>query len=68
MTPAEKAQGLYLKYYGIPLYVKTVKQCCIIAIDEQISLYNELNQLGLLKENSIGFELAQVKEEINKLP
>jgi len=68
MTPAEKAQELYLKYYGIPLYVKTVKQCCIIAIDEQISLYNELNQLGLLKENSIGFELAQVKEEINKLP
>jgi hypothetical protein len=68
MTPAEKAQELYLKYYGIPLYVKTVKQCCIITIDEQISLYNELNQLGLLKENSIGFELAQVKEEINKIP
>ena len=53
MTPAEKAQQLYLKYYGIPLYVKTVKQCCIIAVDEQISLYNELNQLGLLKDNSI---------------
>ena len=67
-TPKEKAQRLYLKYYGIPLYVKTVKQCCHIAVDEQISLYNELNQLGLLKENSIGFELAQVKEEINKLP
>jgi hypothetical protein len=30
-------------------------------------LYNELNQLGLLKENSIGFELAEVKKEIEKL-
>lgn len=67
MTPKEKAQQLYLKYYGIPLYVKTVKECCNIAVDEQISLYNELNQLGLLKENSIGFELIELKEEINKL-
>jgi hypothetical protein len=67
MTPKEKAQQLYSKYYGIPLYVKTVKECCNIAVDEQISLYNELNQLGLLKENSIGFELAELKEEINKL-
>ena len=57
-----------MKFYGIPLYIKTVKECCNIAVDEQISLYNELNQLGLLKENSIGFELAQLKEEINKLP
>jgi hypothetical protein len=68
MTPKEKAQRLYLKFYGIPLYIKTVKECCNIAVDEQILLYNELNQLGLLKDNSIGFELAQVKEEINKLP
>jgi hypothetical protein len=68
MTPKEKAQLLYGKFYGIPLYIKTVKECCNIAIDEQISLYNKLNQLGLLKDNSIGFELAQVKEEINKLP
>ncbi len=67
MTPREYAQHLYGKFYGIPLYIKTVKECCHIAVDEQISLYNELNQLGLLKENSIGFELAEVKKEIEKL-
>ena len=68
MTPKEQAELLYEKFYNRPLYIKTVKQCCHIAVDEQISLYNKLNQLGLLKDNSIGFELAQVKEEINKLP
>jgi hypothetical protein len=67
MTPQEYGQYLYNKFYGIPLYIKTVKQCCHIAVDAQISLYNELNQLGLLKENSIGFELAEVKKEIEKL-
>jgi hypothetical protein len=37
MTPAEYAQYLYLMYYGIPLYVKTVKECCNIAVDEIIN-------------------------------
>jgi hypothetical protein len=37
MTPAEYAQYLYLMYYGIPLYVKTVKDCCNIAVDEIIN-------------------------------
>ena len=37
MSPAEYAQYLYLMYYGIPLYVKTVKECCNIAVDEIIN-------------------------------
>jgi len=65
MTPAEKAQDLYLKYYGIPLYIKTVKQCCNIAVDEVTANI----------EPSISEDVAsarfkyweQVKEEINKL-
>ena len=34
MSPSEKAIELYNKFYGIPLYIKTVKQCCHILIDE----------------------------------
>lgn len=37
MTPQEKARQLYGKFYGIPLYIKTVKECCMIAVDEIIS-------------------------------
>ena len=37
MTPQEKAKHLYGKYYGIPLYIKTVKECCHIAVDEIIN-------------------------------
>ena len=37
MTPQEKARQLYDKFYGIPLYIKTVKECCMIAVDEIIS-------------------------------
>jgi hypothetical protein len=36
MSPQEKAHQLYGKFYGIPLYIKTVKECCYIAIDEII--------------------------------
>lgn len=34
MSPKDKAIELYNKFYGIPLYVLTVKQCCYILIDE----------------------------------
>lgn len=34
MTPREKAIEIYDKFYGIPLYIKTIKQCCNIVIDE----------------------------------
>ena len=36
MTPQEKAKQLYSKYYGVPLYIKVVKQCALIAVDEII--------------------------------
>lgn len=33
-------------------------------IDKQIELYNQLNELGLLLPNSIGFELEQLKNNL----
>lgn len=38
MTSVEKAKELYSKFYGIPLYIKTVKECCIITINEMIRI------------------------------
>jgi hypothetical protein len=38
MSPKQKAQEIYMKFYGIPLYVKTVKECCHILVDEIIEL------------------------------
>ena len=74
MTPKEKAKELYHKYADefnfddtYRGYREQSKQCALIAVDEQIKLYNEMNQLGLLKDNSIGFELLEVKQEIEKL-
>lgn len=37
MTPQEYAQFLYGKFYGIPLYIKTVKECCNIVVDQIIA-------------------------------
>lgn len=70
MTPKEKAQQLYLKYYGIPLYVKTVKECCHIAVDEIIQTLNyDIRDLDV--RGSVLIDLIiywrDVKEEINKL-
>jgi hypothetical protein len=70
MTPQEKAKQLYGKFYGIPLYIKTVKECCHIAVDEIIqTLNNDIKDLDV--RGSVLIDLIiywrQVKEEINKL-
>ena len=36
----------------------------LMMIDKQIELYNQLNELGLLLPNSIGFELEQLKKDL----
>jgi len=36
MTPQEKAIMLYNSFYGIPLYVMSVKECCYKVVDEII--------------------------------
>lgn len=64
MTPKEKADQLYNKFYGIPLYVLTVKQCCHIAVDEILfALKYDMNDPT---SASIKY-WSEVKKEINKL-
>jgi hypothetical protein len=70
MTPQEKAKQLYGKYYGIPLYIKTVKECCHIAVNEIIETLNyDIKDLDV--RGSVLIDLIiywrQVKEEIDKL-
>jgi hypothetical protein len=61
MTPQEKAIELYNKFYGIPLYIKTIKQSCKIVIDE-VQLYaNAHGFIGLVEY------WEEVKIEIEKL-
>lgn len=70
VSPTEKAKELYMKYYGIPLYVKTVKQCCHYAVDEIIDTLNfdikDLDVRGSVLIDLIHY-WRSVKEEIEKL-
>ncbi len=61
MSPKEKAIQLYNKFYGIPLYILSVKQCCHILIDEILQA-DEF----MMSEKQEKFWL-EVKNEINKL-
>lgn len=63
LSPKEKAQQLYNKFYGIPLYILTVKQCCHIAVDEIINQ----NVSNPIDYGASWTYWMQVKEEINKL-
>jgi hypothetical protein len=45
MTPKQKALEIYMKFYGIPLYVKTLKECCHILVDELIKQCSDANSL-----------------------
>jgi len=70
LAPKEKAQQLYLKYYGIPLYIKTVKECCHYAVDEILDTLNfDIQDLDV--RGSVLLDLIMywkvVKEEIDKL-
>lgn len=70
MTPQEKAKQLYGKFYGIPLYIKTVKECCHITVDEIIkTLNNDIRDLDVIGSVLIDLIIywRQVKEEIDKL-
>lgn len=61
MSPKEKAIQLYNRFYGIPLYVLTVKQCCYILIDEIL----QADEFMMSEKQEKFWE--EVKNEINKL-
>ena len=65
MTPSEKASYLYMKYYGIPLYVKTVKQCCYYAIDEIIANIEPSVSMDVIEARVKYWQ--EVKEEVGKM-
>jgi hypothetical protein len=77
MTPQEKAIQIFNKFYGIPVYLKTVKECCHILIDEIIESREDDGAFNDTKwgNNSEYYSphpmylsyWLQVKEEINKL-
>ena len=64
MTPQEKARQLYGKFYGIPLYVKTVKECCMIAVNEITNIEPSIS-MDLIEARVKYWQ--EVKEEIQKL-
>lgn len=64
MEPKEKAQELFNKYYGIPLYIKTVKECCFITVDEILSM-GIMSDSGDWKMAKLYWK--EVKQEIEKL-
>lgn len=61
MSPKDKAIEIYNKFYGIPLYVLSVKQCCYILIDEI------LQADGFMMSEKQEKFWEDVKKEINKL-
>lgn len=69
MTPKEKAAELIVNYQlkCKSLNYDEAKQCALIAVDEIIKMYNELNVNGFLKPNSIGFILNEIKQETENL-
>jgi hypothetical protein len=66
MTPKEHAKLLYGKFYGIPLYIKTVKECCNIAVNELLNEYPaQCPEDSYEKERYLYWK--EVKQEIEKL-
>jgi hypothetical protein len=67
MTAKEKAIDIYNKFYGIPLYIKTVKECCRITINEiiRVAPWGGDEEIDL-EDGSKEFYI-NVKKEIEKL-
>jgi hypothetical protein len=65
MEPKDKAKEIFNKFYGIPLYLRTVKQCCHIAVDNAMDALRFL-PYGLDYLQQIEY-WEEVKKEIEKL-
>jgi hypothetical protein len=63
MSPKQKALEIYMKFYGIPLYIKTVKLCCHILVDEILTMRNEQGSF-IVKETEREY-WKEVKQEID---
>ena len=65
MSPQEKAKQLYGKFYGIPLYIKTVKECCHITVNEIITNIEPSVSMDVIEARVKYWN--EVKQEIDKL-
>ena len=65
MSPQEKAKQLYGKFYGIPLYIKTVKECCHITVNEIIANIEPSVSMDVIEARVKYWN--EVKQEIDKL-
>lgn len=61
MSPKDKAIELYNKFYSVPLYVLSVKQCCYILIDEIL----QADEFMMTEEQEKFWE--EVKKEVDTL-
>lgn len=67
MTSQEKASEIFNKFYGIPLYVKTVKECCMITVNEMIRIAPWGGDEDVQIEDGSKEFYMNVKKEIEKL-
>lgn len=67
MTPQEMAERLYNRFYSIPLYIKTVKECCMITINEMIRVAPWGGDENVQTEDGSKEFYMNVKKEIEKL-
>ena len=66
MTPKEKAEELYLKFYNEIHYKDTSKNCALIAVNEIINANPHSNPLNTDVYSTMGW-WQEVKQEIEKL-
>jgi len=58
MTPKDKAQDLFNKFYDLPVILSTAKDCAIIAVDEILREITDEDDISWFK---------RVKQEIQAL-
>ena len=58
MTPKDKAQDLFNKFYDLPVILSTAKDCAIIAVDEILREITDEDDISWFKK---------VKQEIQAL-
>lgn len=60
--PSQMAKEMYNEFYGIPLYLKTVKECCQITINRMYSVASACDDVKLMNY------ISDVEKEIKKFP
>lgn len=62
IPPSQTAKEMFNEFYGIPLYLKTVKECCQITINRMYSVASACDNVKLMNY------LTDVEKEIKNFP